>query len=74
MTTSVQLHFSLAKPARRDAPRLHHCRKCGCTDNEGCTNLLTGRICKWEEADLCSGCAVDAVPGWMRPRLRERAA
>ena len=37
---------------------MRRCRVCGCTDDDGCIDELTGVPCHWVAPDLCSSCAV----------------
>lgn len=32
------------------------CRECLCTDEDACTDELTGEACHWVEPGLCSFC------------------
>lgn len=46
---------------------VRRCRECGCTDHNACVHPGASLVCSWDEPDLCSACAVDAVPGWDHP-------
>lgn len=40
------------------------CRVCGCTDADGCVEVVNGRTgtCVWVDDDLCSACAEPGRP------------